>query len=316
MKAVVYGCLAALAVLLPGCREYTPDEPANGVVAVSLVTDTNPHFLKIAEAIERDARQYGYRVEVDSCEFNVDRQIEQVKRFISSGVKAMVLTPCDAKKIAPAVRAANEAGIPVFTADTACSAEGVHITAHVATDNRGGGKQIAHAIIETLGEKGGSVGLINHSPLEACEQRVKSFLEVLARHNESHTNAQIKVLFCEPCGANRKGGAAAAEKIIRRPVLPDVIFAVNDPSAAGAYSVLKKLPKEKCPKIIAFDGSKEGCRAVDEGHFLATAIQYPERIGAEVMRAIVMNARKDAVPAEILIPTSLYQPSRKRIGEP
>ena len=93
------------------------------IVAVSLVTDANPHFLKIAEAIEQDARRYGYQVKVDSCEFNVDRQIEQVRNFISLGVKAMVLTPCDAKKIAPAVRAANEAGIPVFTADTACSAE-------------------------------------------------------------------------------------------------------------------------------------------------------------------------------------------------
>ena len=316
MKVVVFGYLAAITILFSGCRKNAPKEPVNGIVAVSLVTDANPHFLKIAEAIEQDARRYGYQVKVDSCEFNVDRQIEQVRNFISLGVKAMVLTPCDAKKIAPAVRAANEAGIPVFTADTACSAEVVRLTAHVATDNRGGGKQIAHATIETLGEKGGTVGLINHAPLEACEQRVKSFLEVLARHNESHSNALIKVLFCEPCGANRKGGAAAAEKIIRRPVLPDVIFAVNDPSAAGAYSVLKRLPEEKCPKIIAFDGSKEGCRAVDEGHFLATAIQYPERIGAEVMRAIVMNARKDPVPAEILIPTSLYQPSRKRIGKP
>ena len=315
---ILNGCIITLAVLVlfSGCRKEPPVKPANGVVAVSLVTDKNPHFRKIAEAIETEARRHAYQVNVVSCEFSVDRQIEQVQHFISQHVQAIVLTPCDAKRIAPAIMAARAAAIPVFTADTAWSVEGVPVKAHVATDNRGGGKQIAHAIITYLGEKGGTVGLIHHSPLEACEQRVKGFLEVVTRHNETNPASRIEILFCEPGGANREGGAAAARTILNRHDLPDVIFAINDPSAAGAYSVLKKLPKEKCPQIIAFDGSKEGCRAVNEGHFLATAIQYPDRIGIEVMRSIVMNARNDPVPAEILIPTSLYQRPKGGKKEP
>jgi ribose transport system substrate-binding protein len=59
--------------------------------------------------------------------------------------------------------------------------------------------------------------------------------------------------------------------------------------------------------LVGFDGSPEGKEAVDKGFLRATPIQYPDQIGVETMRAVVRHFKGEALPTEMLIPTSLYR---------
>jgi ribose transport system substrate-binding protein len=120
---------------LPGClpdgAQTGPARPAaRGVIGLSVLTLTNPFFKEIADTMTAEAARHGYRVLVVSGEFDVARQQNQVKDFIVQDVAAIVLCPCDSKAIGPAVRDANTAGIPVFTADIACQAPGARGNAH------------------------------------------------------------------------------------------------------------------------------------------------------------------------------------------
>ena len=45
---------------------------------------------------------------------------EPSERLHRQRAVAIVLTPCDSRAVGPAIREANVAGIPVFTADIAC----------------------------------------------------------------------------------------------------------------------------------------------------------------------------------------------------
>ena len=54
------------------------------------------------------------------------------------------------------------------------------------------------------------------------------------------------------------------------------IFAINDPSALGAYSVLAREGKADQVKIVGFDGQPEGKQAIKEGKIYADPIQYPD----------------------------------------
>ena len=65
-----------------------------------------------------------------------------------------MLSPCDAKGIVPAIAEANAAGIPVFTVDIPCLEPGVEIVSQVCTDNEGGGRMAAEAMIEGLQGRG------------------------------------------------------------------------------------------------------------------------------------------------------------------
>lgn len=294
-----------------GCERAPKGEKTSavnpGVIAVSLLTLNNPHFRQIGDSITEEGRRLGYEVRVLGGEFDVNRQHAQVEAFIAQKVKAIVLSPCDSAAIGSAIREANAAGIPVFTADIACLVPDAKVVTHVATDNYGGGKQAAHAMIEALGEKGGRVAIIDHKLIESCILRVKGFKEILAKHNAGQARGRIEIVDERPGGAARVGGSGAAAALLQAHASLDGVFAVNDPSALGAHAVMEKAGRAGLITLVGFDGSPEGKTAVREGKLYATPIQYPDQIGVETMRAIVRHFKGEALPTEMLIPTALYR---------
>jgi ribose transport system substrate-binding protein len=87
------------------------------------------------------------------------------------------------------------------------------------------------------------------------------------------------------------------------------IFAINDPTALGAYAALEKSGKAGSVVLVGFDGQPEGKQAILEGKIYADPIQYPDKMGQEVVAAIVKHSKGEAVEPIILIPTQLYRQS-------
>jgi ribose transport system substrate-binding protein len=303
MKLRFATCLVL--ILLCACGRQASTETATaekkGTIGLSVLTLTNPFFKEIADKMTEEAATHGYAVSVVSGEFDVARQQNQVKDFIVQKVAAIVLTPCDSKAIGPAIQEANAAGIPVFTADIACLAPGAKVISHIATDNYGGGKEAAKAMIEVLGEQGGKVGILHHKLVESCILRVNGFREVIEKR------PAIKIVAELPGGGVKDQGYKAAEDLLQ--AHPDLagIFAINDPSALGARAAIEKAGKGNQIKLIAFDGQPEGKQAIKEGKIYADPIQFPDRIGIETVRTIVKHFSGEAVPPQTLIPTALYR---------
>ena len=297
--------LAALSLLLlVSCKPKAPDSSqpkTKGMIGLSVLTLTNPFFKEIADKMAEEASKHGYTVAVVSGEFDPSRQQNQVKDFIVQKVAAIVLTPCDSKAIGPAIQEANAAGIPVFTADIACLAPGAKVVSHIATDNFGGGKEAAKAMIEALGEQGGRIAIIHHKPVESCILRVNGFREIIDQH------PAIKIVAELPGGGVKDQGYKAAEDMLQ--AHPDLagIFAINDPSALGARAAIEKAGKANQIKLIGFDGQPEGKQAIKEGKIYADPIQFPDRIGIETVRTIIKHFSGEAVPPQTLIPTALYR---------
>ena len=85
------------------------------------------------------------------------------------------------------------------------------------------------------------------------------------------------------------------------------IFAINDPAALGARAALEKAGKAEQIRIVGFDGQPEGKQAIKEGRIYADPIQFPDKMGAQIVEAIVKHSKGESLPAQILIPTSLYR---------
>ncbi len=276
------------------------------MIGASLLTLQNPFFKVIGDSLTAEAAANGYETLVVSADNDVARQSNQVKDFIVKKCAAIVLSPADSKSIVPVIQEANAAGIPVFTVDIPCNEPGVKIATQIATDNLGGGKEAGLAMIEALGAQGGKVGVLDLKQVESCILRVKGFKESITAHNQSAAGKIEIVSELDGGGAKDKGFKAAEDMLQAHPDMRG-IFAINDPSALGARAALEKAGRADAVMIVGFDGQPEGKQAIKEGKIYADPIQFPDRMGIEIARAIVKHSKGEELPAQTLIPTQLYR---------
>jgi len=278
---------------------------AKGTIGVSLLTLDNPFFKVIGDNITAEGKKHGYEVIVVSADKDVAKQGNQIKDFIVKKVSAIVLSPCDSKSIIPVIQEANRAGIPVFTVDIPCNEPGVKIVTQIATDNFAGGKEAGQAMIEALGEAGGKIAVLAFKQAESCLLRVKGFREVIETHNAGGKAKIDIVTELESGGAKDVGYKAAEDALQANPDLRG-IFAINDPAALGARAALEKAGKTQV-MIIGFDGQPEGKQAIKDGKIYADPIQFPDKMGVQIVEAIVRHSKGETLPPQMLIPTSLYR---------
>jgi len=270
-------------------------------IGLSVLTMNNPFFKEIADSMAAEAKAHGYAVLAVSGDFDAAKQQNQVKDFIVRKVSAIVLCPCDSKAIGPAIKEANAAGIPVFTADIACLDPTAKVVTHVATDNLAGGRMAAEAMVEALGGRG-EVAILDHPEVESVLLRTRGFERRLAE-----LESEIKIVAKLPGGGDKAKSYRAAQDIIQAYPQLAGIFAINDPSALGARAALEAAGKAERVKIVGFDGQLEGKQAIKDGKLYADPIQFPDRIGRESVKAVVAYMNGEETPAEILIPTALYR---------
>lgn len=273
-------------------------------VGVSLLTMTNPFFRELGDAIKAEGAKHQMDVILTAGEYDPAKQHHQVADFITRRVDAIVLSPCDSKSIGAAIGEANKAGIPVFTVDIAALAQNAKVVSHVATDNLGGGKMAATAMIEALGGRG-KIAILDHPEVESVILRVKGFESELAAKQQGKPGIQVVAKL--PGGGEKEKSFKATEDIMQ--AHPDLngIFASNDPAALGAVAALEKAGKLSQVKIVGFDGMPEGKQAIKAGKIYADPIQFPDRLGRESVQGIVKYLAGDDVPETVLIPTALYR---------
>jgi len=313
MKRLFATLLTCTVALLVGCDKpastnttQSPDTKSKGTIGVSLLTLDNPFFKVIGDNIVAEGKKRGFEAIVVSGDKDVAKQSNQIKDFIVKKVSAIVLSPCDSKSIIPVIQDANAAGIPVFTVDIPCNEPGVKIVTQIATDNYGGGKEGAQAMIEALGEAGGKIAVLHFKQAESCQLRVKGFTEVINAHNASG-KAKIDIVTELESGAAKDMGYRAAEDALQAHSDLRGIFAINDPAALGARAALEKAGKTEQVVIIGFDGQPEGKQAIKDGKIYADPIQFPDKMGVQIVDAIIRHSIGETLPPQILIPTSLYR---------
>ncbi|MFK7777114.1 MAG: substrate-binding domain-containing protein [Gimesia sp.] len=279
---------------------------SKGIIGFSALTLTNPFFKEIADTMQEEAEKHGYELIVLSAERDVKKQSDHVDEFLVKGVSAIILNPCDSNGIGPAIKRANEKGVPVFTNDIKYNGGKGDVVCHVATDNYQGGKLAGDAMVKLLGDSGGKVAILHFPQAESCQLRVKGFHEMVNLHNEKTKNAKIEVVATLDGGGVRDEGFKATKDVIESNSDLAAIFAINDPSALGARAALEAAGKADQVTIIAFDGQQIGKQAILEGKILCDPIQFPDEIGKVTIEQIIKHFNGDDVEPEILIPSKLY----------
>jgi ribose transport system substrate-binding protein len=294
----MFAAMAVAAVLMPaGCGKQPP---RRGVIGVSVLTMTNPFFCDMVETMKEEAAQHNLAVIPTAGEYDVARQKDQIDDFIVKQVAAIILCPCDSKAIGTSIAEANKAGIPVFTADIACLAEGPKVVCHVASDNEGGGREAAKAMIEALGGSG-KIAILDFPEVESVLMRTKGFKEEIAKA------PRIEIVAQPSGGGDKKKSSDATEDLLQSHAELDGIFAINDPSALGVVAAIEKVNKAGRIKIVGFDAMPEGRQGVRQGKLYATITQDPAKIARTVIDAVARYLDGEPVEPQILIPCTIYR---------
>jgi ribose transport system substrate-binding protein len=300
--------LIAICTALSGCGGNGETETKNTsetasqaqlTIGVSLLTRTHPFYQELEAGLRNAADAYNYKLIVTTGEFDVARQKDQLQDFIVRGVNAIIVSPCDSRSIGTSIKAANDAGIPVFTADIACLAENVKVVTHVASDNVAGGRLAARALIDAI-NGAGEVAIIDHPEVESVIQRVRGFEEELS------TVPDVKIV-AKLSGRGVKDQAfRTAEDILQAHPNLKGIFGINDDTILGALAAVEKAGKTGRIMLVGFDAVPEARAAISEGKIFADVIQKPREIGQKTIEAVKMYMSGSEVPPEILIPCDLF----------
>ena len=275
-------------------------------VGVSLSDMGNPFFTQIARGVEAAARRIGgpaVKVYATSCAYDLNRQIEQLNRFIDMKVDLIVLTAVDAEGVRPVVERARAAGIRVVAVDVLAG----DVDATVLTDNAAAGRMACTVIAERLKGEGRLV-IINGPKVSSVVERVDGCLEVLRSH------PGITLLSSDhDAGGSTPGGFAKMTELLDRFAAIDAVFTINDPTALGAERAALQAGRDEF-FFVSVDGSPALVSRMRSGTSLiaATVAQRPALM-AEKAVDIGFGLLGGAPPlaeSTILIPPFVVTPER------
>lgn len=263
-------------------------------VGVTLLTKSHPFYQELEAAMKEAAAENGIELNIQSAEFKMDEQQAQIENFVTQQVDAIVVCPVDSKTIGGAIQRANDADIPVFTADI--SANEGKVVSHIASDNVAGGRLAGEHMARLLNGNG-KIIIIDHPKVMSVVDRTRGFEEAVSRF------PGIKIAARPPGDGERTTSMNVMENMLQSHPDIDAVFAINDSTALGALAALRQAKRDDI-FIIGYDGDKEAREEILRGSQLkADAVQYPRKIGSTTIEMVAKHLKGEEVPA--LVPVEV-----------
>ncbi|MDZ4136533.1 MAG: sugar ABC transporter substrate-binding protein [Paracoccaceae bacterium] len=280
---------------------------AQGVSACLITkTDTNPFFVKMKEGAEAKAAELGVTLKSYAGKVDGDHegQVAAIEACIADGAKGILIAASDTKAIVDSVKAAREAGLVVIALDTPLDPIDA-ADATFATDNFQAGLLIGQWAKAAMGD-GAATAKIALLDLAISQPSVdvlrdQGFLTGFgidtADINKWGDESDARIVGNEVTAGNEEGGLKAMEALLAKDPEINVVYTINEPSAAGAYEALKAVGREKDVLIVSVDGGCPGVADVKDGVIGATSQQYPLQMAALGVEAIARFAADGTKPA-------------------
>jgi len=266
-------------------------------------TETNPFFVKMKEGAEAKAEELGMTLKSFAGKIDGDHetQVQAIETCILDGAKGILITASDTSSIVPAVTQAREAGLVVIALDTPLTPIDA-ADATFATDNFLAGELIgkwAAAQVDTSSAKIGMMN-INVSQPTVGVLRNQGFLTGfgvgLEDPNKWGDETDERIIDNEVTNANEEGGRKAMENLLTKDDGVNVLYTINEPTAAGAYKTLEDFGKTDDVTIVSVDGGCPGVQDVADGVIGATSQQYPLLMASLGVEAIKKWAEEGIKP--------------------
>jgi fructose transport system substrate-binding protein len=288
--------LAGLIITLGACSD---DE----AVTVGLITkqEVNPYWVTMREVAEDTAENNDVTLLTATGTSDVDVRSQEaaLQDMVYKGANGILIAPSHSTALVPAIEAAREQGVLVIAVDTPVDPVDA-VDAYFATDNEAAGRLVGQYAAVKAAEMGiePKIAMLDLAPgISSGEARHTGFLEGFGI---AEGDPAI-VAMADTEGDRELGEARMAEILAEHPDV-NVIYTVNEPAALGALDALRDAGVSLNSTIlVSIDG---GCQAIKNavrpGDIDATAMQFPENMAREGVRALARAARGGEKPSGYL----------------
>jgi fructose transport system substrate-binding protein len=260
-------------------------------IKVGLITKdaTNPFFVKMHAGAKAGASKLGAQLIYAAGKNSSDNasQIAAIENMVTAGAKGILITVADGKAENAAIAKARKAGVLVIALDSPTDPK-TATDALFATDNFNAGVLIGkYARAATKGKTVTIAMLDEHAGSSVGALRHNGFLKGFGIKNGDKQIACVG-----NGGGNTADSQTAMENCLQKTPGIDVVYTINEPSAAGAWTALKNAGKtQSATTIVSVDGGCAGVRNVKAGVIDATSQQYPLRMASLGVAAVVNYAK-------------------------
>jgi fructose transport system substrate-binding protein len=236
-------------------------------------------------------------------------QITAIDNAISRGDKGILITT-NGDAVNAALKQAEQAGLFVIALDTAPNPPSVADITY-ATDNTAAGKLDGQYAAAALGGKPAVIAMLdlfNNQVVSVDIDRDHGFLQGMGidpgsttengqeAKTGSYSGGSYTIACHQPTQGAIDGGRTAMENCLSANPNINVVYAINEPAAEGAYNALKAAGQQDKVAVYAIDGSCSGLKLVSSGEFAADAVQYPGKMASLGVDSIAKLARGGSKP--------------------
>ncbi len=283
--------------------DYHPDSIAQSLkqrhtnlIGVIVPEIKNNFFSASISGIEEIAYRAGYAIIVSQSNESYEREVLNIRALISNRIAGLLISISRGTTQDDQFRLLERQQIPFVFFDRVC--EGVEASKVVVDDFNG-----AFKAVEYLIDSGYTriAHLAGPRHLSVSQYRLNGYLSALKKHKIPYD--ERLVIFG---GLDEEDGYDGLSKLMELDVLPDAVFAANDPVAIGAFEKIKEQGL-RIPQDIALLGfcNNPISRLVEPT--ITTVNQPAYQVGKRAAELLIeqINSPDNFVPRKVVLKTEL-----------
>lgn len=252
----------------------------------------------LKEAFEEyAATKKGVKITVIDPQYDIQKQNEAIENFITLGVDVIVMSPLEANGNLPALRAAQEAGIPLVAMNSEIEVKDDEPGYwYVGSNNYDSGILEGEYMAKVLPQGAKIVYLRGIEGMEHTLARRKGIQDALL-----DKRPDVVLLAEQTANYDRLEGLQVMEDWIQAYPEIDGVIAANDQMALGALEALKAAGIEGV-MIAGIDGTTEAKQNVKNGTFAVTVLQDAPAQARGSLDVALKLVKGEKVPQRTIIP--------------
>ncbi len=300
--SIKFSIIFFLICIFLGCKEKNSDktetEQSIGVVGVSMLSLQNEFIVNVKDALVENAKKRNIKLIVTDAQRSADRQVQQVETFISQGVDAIILNPCEVEASSPAIAKAKAAKIPIINVNSETRLEP---DAFVGSRDEESAEIAMEHIAKLINHSGNIVIMEGYMGQAAQIKRADGAKKVLLKY------PNIKVIADQTAEWDRAKGMTLMENWIQSyGEKIDAVFAHNDEMGMGALQALEQAGIKDKVVLVSIDAIADALQAVSDGRLDGTVYQDAKgQGGGAIEMALNIINKKPLVNSKIFIPFRL-----------